>query len=354
MFYEKQDGAAWRTDENAARLLERKMAISLAANGAGFIEWIWNINPYMDNENEAAIGFHRFDGTAKKELKSFIKIAKFANENRQYFKGKVDEKTLLVIPHSYQFLPRNYVNEATKKAVRVLHYHCLQTVRAVSEYNLQAILREPIPPKLIVVPSVNSFNQEAWKNLLKLVEKGSTLAISGYFDDDEYLISQNRLKDFGLNGNYSPVPVSPNELFEGFYTHFGGEKIQQVRKADVEQSDKIKNFLYKGKNVFWSPVPLEIGDSLQAIKKFYDLSLAKAGLLPEFELDDYLQGTILVRPTEFEKAILYLVINESAKKQNVQITHSATKTTISLRLEPEQPQLFFIDKKTGKILAKSD
>src|SRR3990172_4813387 len=37
MFYEEMDGSAWRTEEEAAALLERKLAISIGAGGAGFI-----------------------------------------------------------------------------------------------------------------------------------------------------------------------------------------------------------------------------------------------------------------------------------------------------------------------------
>ena len=38
MFYEKMDGAPWRTEEAAAELLERKLAVSIGAGGADFIE----------------------------------------------------------------------------------------------------------------------------------------------------------------------------------------------------------------------------------------------------------------------------------------------------------------------------
>lgn len=350
MFYEKQDGSAWRDEQTNANLLERKMALSLGANGCGFIEWIWNINPFMDNENEAAIGFHRVDGTAKKELESFELIAKFANENRALFAGKQDEKTLLVIPHSYQFLPRNFAQEATRKAVRVYHYYCRRTLRAVSEYNLSSILKEENPPALIILPSVNCFNQKAWKQLLELVEKGSTLAITGYFADDEHLIPQDRLKDLGSQSIYPPIPVAPNERFGNFRTHFGGEKIQQVRKADVIEAE-VLNFGHGIGTVQWSPVPLEIGENFEAIKAFYDYAIKKAKLLPYFSLANDIP-TILVRPTEFEKAILYLVINESANSELVELTHLPTKTKIEFNLNAGQTNLIFVDKATGKVLSK--
>lgn len=354
MFYEKQDGSAWRDGQTDANLLERKMALSLGANGCGFIEWIWNINPFMDNENEAAIGFHRVDGTAKPELESFVKIAKFANENRALFAGKKDEKTLLVIPHSYQFLPRNYAQEATRKAVRVFHYYCRRTLRAVSEYNLQSILKEETAPALIILPSVNCFNQKAWEQLLELVEKGSTLAISGYFADDEHLIPQNRLKDLGSQSIYPPIPVAPNERMtidgKTYRTHFGGEKIQQVRRADF-YNDYLLNFFVGGNEVLWSPVPLEIGENLDAIKAFYDYALKKAKLLPYFSLANDIP-TILVRPTEFEKTILYLVMNESGNNELVELTHLPTKTKIEINLEAGKISLIFVDKITGKVLSR--
>ena len=356
MFYEGQDGSAWRDEQTNANLLERKMALSLGANGCGFIEWIWNINPFMDNENEAAIGFHRVDGTAKKELESFVQIAKFANENRQFFAGKQDEKTLLVIPHSYQFLPRNFAQEATKKAVRVFHYYCRRTLRAVSEYNLQAILKEENPPALVILPSVNCFNQKAWKNLMELKKRGTVLAITGYFNDDEHLISQNRFRDIGLPENFSAVsaPVSPNENVqingESLITHFGGEKIQQVRKT-VNKNGVIFDSVYQKDNVLWNYIPLEIGDNLEAIREFYDLALNKAKLSPYFELKNDIPS-ILVRPTEFEKAILYLVINESSKYEYINLVHLPTKTAINFGLEGGQANLIFIEKTSGKMLSR--
>ncbi len=73
MFYEKADGgASWRSEEEVSDLLERKLALSFAADGAGFIEWIWNTNPYMNSTNEVGIGFYRVDGTAKPELEPFL------------------------------------------------------------------------------------------------------------------------------------------------------------------------------------------------------------------------------------------------------------------------------------------
>ena len=53
MFYEKMDGSAWRTEQEARNLLERKLAISFAAEGSGFVEWVWNANCYMNSRQRS-------------------------------------------------------------------------------------------------------------------------------------------------------------------------------------------------------------------------------------------------------------------------------------------------------------
>ena len=126
MFYEKMDGSAWRTEEEARNLLERKMAISLGAGGAGFIEWVWNANPFMMSDNEAAIGLHRPDGTAKPERLALERFAKFFSGIREHLGGRTEGEMLMVIPHSVQYSTRNFATEATKRCVRVLsHFHSL-------------------------------------------------------------------------------------------------------------------------------------------------------------------------------------------------------------------------------------
>lgn len=354
MFYENIDGAAWRTEKNVGNLLERKMALSLGANGCGFIEWIWNTNPFMNIDNEAGIGFLRADGSSKPELENFIKIAKFANDNRKYFQGKQDENILLVLPHSQMFTPRNMVGEATKKAVRALHYYCRHTCRAVSEYYLSEILKEQRPPSLIILPSPRTLNETAWKNLLQLVRNGSVLAVSGYFADDEHFLPMPRFKDMSSESVYPPVPVNQTEFItiEGkqFQVRFGGEKIQRLEKADFIQEYIWNNGMDKGE-VLWSRLPLENGETIEPVAAFYKMAIKKANLTPFFKLDFENTG-VLIRPTEFKDAILYTCLNESGRDDVFNLTHLPTGTNIKIYLPLGKTDLIFVDKKAGKVLAK--
>ncbi|HZS49047.1 MAG TPA: cellulase family glycosylhydrolase, partial [Blastocatellia bacterium] len=99
MFYEKSDGRAWRTEEEARNLLERKLALAIGVSGSGFIEWIWNTNPYMPSDNEAAIGLLRADGSAKPELKVVREIAAFVEKAKTWLEDREPEQAVMVVPH---------------------------------------------------------------------------------------------------------------------------------------------------------------------------------------------------------------------------------------------------------------
>ena len=91
MFYETADGRAWRTEAEVRDLFERKLALGVGVSGAGFINWIWNTNPMMASDNEAAIGLFRPDGTAKPEFDAWRAIARFARDAAPSMTGRQRE-----------------------------------------------------------------------------------------------------------------------------------------------------------------------------------------------------------------------------------------------------------------------
>src|SRR6185436_7006132 len=158
MFYEKAGAdAPWRSEQDVSNLLERKMAISLAVDGAGFIEWVWNTNPYMNSTNEVGIGFHRVDGTAKPELEPFLRVAKFMGQHGRLLRDRQPESVVMVIPHSQMFSPRSFAQDATRRCVRAMYYHCGMPMQAISEYTIGDY---SLKPKLIIVPSPGVLTQK--------------------------------------------------------------------------------------------------------------------------------------------------------------------------------------------------
>lgn len=350
MFYEKQDGSPWRSDALAADLLERKMALSIGAGGAGFVQWIWNINPFMDNENEAAIGFFRPDGTAKEELQRFMDISGLVTRHMGLFSEKEDEEILLVLPQSQMFSPRNLATEATKKAVRALHYHLRQPCRAVGEHQL-ATEEVGTWPKLVIVPSPRTLSQEAWTEIEYFCEKGSFVLITGFFEEDEHFVWIERLgSDVEIDGR---VPVESFESVsigdDGFLVRFAGEKIQRVEKALTDKIGVVTLPRFQ-KRMMWLPIPIENGETMDPIVAFYRMGMKAAGISSLFSIDGA-DESVLVRPTVFKDSVLYTLVNEGSRDLALKLTQNPGLKPVEINLPAGRARLIFLDRKSGKVIA---
>ena len=351
MFYEKADGgAAWRSEAEASNLLERKLAISFAADGAGFIEWIWNTNPYMNSTNEVGIGFHRVDGTAKPELEPFLRMAKFMGQYGKYLKERVTEPVLMVIPHSQMFAPRSFAHEATRRCVRAMYYHCGVPVQAVSDYMLPQYRDSA---RLILVPSPVAQSEKCWKGLLAQVRKGATVVYSGAIDLDDHQLLFWKFPALPMK----QVPVAESEAItigaREYLVRYDGEKMQRIEKA-VDQSaplSQAKPFVIHsdpGKFI-WSTLPLELGDSMPAVVAFYKLALADARIAPIFTAFPRTPA-VLILPSLFRDVVLYTFVSEIDRDTRMQVTHLESRSRFSALVPAQRTAMVLLERKTGKII----
>ncbi len=346
MFYEKVNGSAWRTEQEVANLLERKLAFSLGAGGAGFIEWIWNTNPYMKSDNEAAIGLHRIDGTAKPELKPVSEYARFIAHHKHLMIGRVDEEVVMVIPHSQIFSTRNFGTEATQKCVRTIAYHCRVPLRAVSEYRLSGLKN---PPRLLVVPSPRVLTEEAWVALLSLAEKGSTVLLTGAIDADEHWMPAERSKQIGFPA--TTVPIVEEEFLSvgrnDFKVSFRGDKLQRLEKAVIAQSgDSLVTKPHGKGTILWCPLPVELSDGVTASVLVYRHALQVAGVesIVGYKNDDL---SVLIIPTIYSDTMLYTCISESVRDTEFDLYQQESKTWIRIRVPAQQTCLVFSRRSDG-------
>ena len=350
MFYEKADGGApWRSEQDVSNLLERKMALSFAADGAGFVEWIWNTNPYMNSTNEVGIGFHRVDGTAKPELEPFLRIAKFMAQHGQHLKDRVSEPVAMVIPHSQMFSPRSFAQEATRRAVRAMYYHCGVPVQAVSEYTLSEYVGHA---KLIIVPSPRVLNQKCWETLVAEATRGATVAISGPFYEDEHWLP---VREFAQT--YITVePVRQSEWINiagrQHHVRYEGEKMQRLEKVVFARD--VPLVVRQGSGaIVWSHLPLELGDSMTALAEFYRLALAQARVTPVFNAVAQ-NPAILILPSVFRDVVLYTFVSESNNATRLAVTHLESRTQFTVMVPTQRTAMVLIDRKTGRVLATDE
>ena len=352
MFYEKMDGSAWRTEVQARNLLERKLAISFAVQGAGFVQWIWNSNCYMNSDNEAAIGFYRADQTAKPELDSFLKITKFLGAHRDIFRGREDEAVLMLIPHSQMFSSRSFATEVTRKCVRAMFYHCRVPLRTVSEFKLRDAHAKA---KMIIVPAPRILTEKCWQELVAEAVRGATVVISGPFDADEHWLPVASRYSGIFNLTAETSPVSESELImignREYLVRYEGEKIQRVEKALVKARGPARVIVqpHGAGRFVWSPLPLEAGNSIDALVAFYRFALAQANVSSSFSLAPD-TPSLLVLPSIFEKHALYTLVSENSRDSSVTLRHPRMTRRLVVTVPAGRTTFVLLDRLTGKLI----
>jgi hypothetical protein len=352
MFYEKSDGSPWRSEEGARNLLERKLAVSIGAGGAGFIQWIWNTNPFMKSDNEAAIGAHRADGTAKPELEPIVDVAQFMAANSHRMKGRKDEEVVMVIPHSQQYSTRNFATAATKRCVRALYYYCHMPVRSVSEYRVGTLTGVP---KLVILPSPGTLSESAWQSILALTRKGSTVLISGPIDNDDHWLPVNRSGGFGIASESRPVSQAEFISIDGteYRLAYRGDKLQRLEKA-VDGKPGLQKVLMismSAGKMIWSPLPVELSEEIEPTAALYTYALTQAGCSPVFSLMRK-DPSVLVIATVYASTVLYTFVSENDRDTKIELTDGESGAQISVDVAAQRTNMLFIDRKDGRIISR--
>jgi hypothetical protein len=352
MFYEKADGRPWRSEEETRNLLERKLAITFAAGGAGFINWLWNTNQYMDSDNEAGIGLKRPDCSLKPEFDAVRQYAKFFGAHSRRLGESEPGGTVLVIPHSNLFSTRDSATEATKTAVRAAEYHCRMPLRAVSEYSVE---RAGPSPALLIFPSPSMIDAACWEKLMAMVDAGSTLLISGPIDYDRYLMPAGRSAALGVDGTTAAVRAEEHLLIDGkeHRVGFRGGKIQRLEKFVVEGAVAPSVLtIPSGKgSVIWSPVPVECSDSIEAVAALYRYAAARAGLSSpvSVETDD---PSVLVRAVAFRDAVMIVFVSDAATPRTISGSIAPSGTAFSVEVPAGRTIVRIHDRKGGALIAE--
>jgi len=337
MFVEDIGGLPRRSEEDCKRLLERKIVYAFAAGCAGVIQWIWNTNCHMTDENECAIGALRADGTEKKEADVIRNVAKFVAMVGEEFCGRKEEDVCVIVPYSNLFTSRECALEATRKAVKALHHFCRVEARACGEYSLDKLGR----PKLVILPSAMRLNEKAWVKLVQYVKDGGTLLITGPVGQDEYVRPVERLGKFGLSGERKSV--ARDELIsiggEEFNIGFEEEKYVNVDRGVGEIAELEVG---EGK-IIYCPLPLEVGDNMEAIAALYNMAIDEAGVERRY-LARKLLPQLMARVEEFDKGSLLCIVNEGGCEALFDIDISRFDVNIEGCVDAGRGCMIFVEK----------
>lgn len=323
------DGRPWRSEQECAHLLERKLIAGLIGRGAGLIQWLWHINSYMDNDNENSIGLVRADGSVKPELEVMLEIGRLMQALQpQLSEPEEAPEVWLVVPYSQWFLRSDLVLEVTRRAIRVLGYDLGIIPQVVGEHQLSAALQSNHHPRCLIVPGLQTFSEEGWQALAAYVERGATLFVSGVITRDAHnLIVQPDLFERVAGDRLHERPVCRYEELtlpsgEKLRLSYGGSKIAYVRK----NHDRLLTYKRGEGQIIWSGLPLELSDSATVTSQVYCQVLEQAGLVCE---EGRTESPLLVARKPLKDGTLILIVSESAVDQQITLEDAGIRVTVA-------------------------
>lgn len=300
----------WRSEQECADLLERKLITGLIARGAGLIQWLWHTNAYMISDNENSIGLVRTDGSAKPELRAFLEVGRLvqALQARLLESPEVPE-TWVITPYSQWFQRLDFGLLPTRQAIRVLGYDLGIIPQVVGEHQLAGLHERGYHPRHIIVPGIQTLREDAWQALRAFAAQGATVLISGVSTRDPH----NQIVRPGPDGQreetrpvniYEELEIGPGETSQLAYRE---GKIRYVRKAH----NQLRTYKAGAGTLYRSGLPLELAADASATRRVYRKVLG----LPEKEGQG--ESVLLCIKRPIKDGTLILLVSESGAPQRI-------------------------------------
>ena len=331
--------------------LERKIAISFA-QAAGALEWVWNVNAYMANDNEITIGAIRPDGTEKPEAQVLADFAAFADKSPQSFTTIEPPAVTMVTSQALQYsVLAGLALDTQKHALRAMAYCDHTPLRMLTENRLEDLGT----PKLVLLPSPQGLTEKAWSQLLDYVARGGTLLVTGPVDRDEHWQPVDRMTALGVKATVAPLAVRGSTL-----TLLDGKHFPLEFPGNVQQSETWMMRFDDGKSVhivpqgsgriLWTADPVEFAEGYTAVSALYRWALDQARVKPPFREVKPLAPDVLAFPTVLTDAEIYSFSNESLDPRSVAIVDALTGAHIHFTMAAQRGAALLLSRQ-GKVLS---
>jgi len=328
--------------------LERKVAISFAQAG-GALEWVWNVNATMANDNETPIGAVRPDGTEKPEARVLADYAAFVNKSPQSFTEIEPPAVTMVTSQTLLYsILGGLALDTEKHALRAMAYCDHTPLRMLPENRLAELGTR----KLVFLPSAQGLTDKAWSTLLDYVARGGTLLVTGPVDRDEHWQPVDRMTDLGVKATVTPLVLRGADLRLP-----DGKAYPLGFPANVQQSETWTMRFASGKTVevvphgsgkiLWTADPVEFAEGYAATAGLYQWALDVAGVKPAFTEVEPLSTAVLAFPTVLTGAEIYSFSNESPDAQIVDIEDALTGAHIHFTMQPQRGAALLLSRQGG-------
>lgn len=331
----------WRYDEfTGLGLIERKWALGFAAGSSGALQWDW--------AREPDFGLKRSDGSAKVWENMMRSLGEFAAQAEPSAQALTLPSVALVLPQSFQMsVAKEYAIQAQQTAVRALYGYARSQAYAVGEYQIGDLGS----PKLILLPAPMGLSKNAWNAILDRVRAGAVLLVTGPFAADAHFHETGRQNAIGLPYTTEPLLLRHQVMhFPGGDEPltFAGDRTTTMSQAALPGGNLWEEKTLGKGRILFAALPLELNENLQAIGDVYRYALKTAGVAPVYTTTLQDPG-ILICPTEFPQATLYVITSES-NQQKVEFTDSRSGKQFVGTLPPGRAALLLVGAQ-GKLLS---
>ena len=336
------DGRSRWDETGGLALLERKLALGMAAGNAGVAAWIWSrSDPYH-------IG--RPDGSSTLWLDRLTALGRFAKEAEPHLADARPSDVAIVLPQSLQLsVFGHYGIEAQQRCVRALYHEARALADVVGEYQVELLGNR----RLILLPSPWALSARAWDALLEKVRGGATLLVTGRFDADEHFRPTDRQRAIGLDYEPGILATRDNPVrWPGGAGRavFSGDKNTYLEQALLPGGATFaRRSVGKGQVLFFT-LPLELNDDLRLLGDVYRWALAEAKVEPVYRttLDD---PGVLICPAVLETGTLYVLTSESSVGREVRFRDVASGRDLRVDLAPGRAALLLVTR-GGEVVSR--
>ena len=336
------DGRSRWDEAKGLGLVERKLALGLAAGNGGAAAWIWSrSDPFH---------FGRQDGSSTLWVETLSHLAAFAKEAAPHLSDARPGDVAIVLPQSLQLsVFGRFGIEAQQKCVRALYHEARASAYVVGEYQTELLGS----PRLIILPAPWVLSQRAWDAILEKVRGGATLLVTGPFDADEHFHPTDRHRAAGLDYETEILAARENPVqWPGGHGRavFSGDKTTFLERARLGTGATFARRPLGQGQVFFFTLPLELNDDVELIGDVYRWVLAQAKVEPVYKTTLADPG-ILICPTSLETGTFYVLTSESSVRREVVFQDSASRRELRVGLDPGRAALLLVTRE-GKVVAQ--
>jgi len=337
--------------EQEANLFERKVATSLIQS-SGTIEWLWNSNSYMTEGNETPIGAVRPDGTEKPEASVLRDFAALSKQISEHLRNPVLPAIAIVTSQAAQYSAvGNMQLDAQKTAIRALAYDAHLTAYVVAENQIAKLGA----PKLAILPSPQSLSETSWQALLRYVNAGGNLLVTGPVGRDEHWQTVDRTTPLKLAAQVGPVWYHNATMRIGSATismSFSQERQFWAEALAMENGETFAEIPYGKGRIYWAAFPVELAEDTAPAAELYRYVTQRVGLSPDFEVQSPLPNGVLIYPIVLDDAVMYVLTSENAAPAQITLRDKLTGTQLNFVLAPERAAIALISKDKRAVVAK--